>query len=203
MGPEFVFESLRRGLVRYDRRAVTDMRKPTVILLLCAAVFAGCVKQPPPVAHEQPTPTPVVVDSGTDATADRMRRKTAEAAAAINDYLKINQPKLHEKFEKFGDKFTRERDVWRQKLLQEKQQLQPQIDALKQKASDLDPKARAAIEQETAALEQQSRTADEKLSELESATADGWKEFKQRLKAEDTSRQDSPPTPLPSATPSP
>jgi CHAD domain-containing protein len=181
---------------------VTNLRHlVAVALLLGAAALSGCVKQPPPAARAEATPTPAAIDEGTDITAQHMRRKTAEAAAAIDNYLKVNEPRLHEKFAKFGDKFTRDKDVWRQKLLREKQSLQPQIDALKQKARDLDPKARAAIDQETAALEQQSRGADEKLSELESATADGWKEFKERLKAEDASKQDTPPTPVPSPTP--
>ena len=39
-------------------------------------------------AQPTPTPTPVAaVDEGIDATAERMKRKTGEAAAAINDYL--------------------------------------------------------------------------------------------------------------------
>ena len=182
-----------------------DIRQIAATILLLAGALSGCVKQPPPVtqARATPAPTAAAVDEGRDATTDRMRRKTAEAAAAINNYLKINQPRLHDKFQKFGDKFTRDKDNWRQKLLEEKKSLQPQIDALKQKAAELDPKARAAVDQETAALEQQSRVADEKLSELESATADGWKEFKQKLKAEDASRQDLPPTPVPSPTAAP
>ncbi len=164
---------------------------------LAATALAGCVKQPPPVVRAQATPTPAVVDEGVDTTTERMKRKTGEAAAAINDYLKINQPKLREKFQKLGDKFTKDKDVWRQKLLREKDDLAPQIAALKDKAREMDPKARAAIDQQTAALELQSQGADQKLSELEAATADGWKQFKQKLKADDASKQDTPPTPAP------
>ncbi len=182
---------------------MTDLRKTAAAGLLAAAALIGCVKQPPPPRRVQATPTPAAVDEGMDATAAHMRRKTAEAAAAIDNYLKVNQPKLHEKFAKLGDKFTRDKDNWRQKLLQKKQELQPQIDALKQKAAEVDPKARAAIDEEAAALEQESKGADEKLAELESATVDGWKEFKQRLKAEDASKQDTPPTPVPSPTSAP
>jgi hypothetical protein len=177
-----------------------DHRHFAAVFLITGIALSGCVKQPPPPTRTQATPTPTVIDEGTDVSAQRLRRKAAETAAAVDDYLKRNQPKLHERFQKFGDKFSRDKDIWRQKLLQKKQELQPQIDALKRKAAELDPKARAAIDQETAALEQESKGADEKLNELESATADGWKEFKERLKAEDASKQDAPPTPVPSPT---
>ena len=195
-----MFGSLRPNLARYPGVSVIE-RRHLAAVLVAGAALSGCVKQPPPPARTQATPTPAVVDEGIDASAERMRRKTAEAAAAINDYLKNNQPKLHDKFQKLGDKFSRDKNAWRQKLLQKKQQLQPQIDALKRKAADLDPKARAAIDQETATLEQESKGADEKLNELEAATADGWKQFKERLKADDASKQDLPPTPVPSPTP--
>ena len=172
-------------------------------MLLCATALNACVKQPPPAVRAEATPTPAAVDEGVDLTAERMRRKTGEAAAAINDYLKANEPRLRQKFQKIGDKFTRDKDVWRQKLLQEKENLQPQIDQLKAKASQLDPKARAAIDQQTASLEQQSRAADEKLAELESATADGWKAFKSKLKDEDASTPVGPSTSIPDPTATP
>jgi hypothetical protein len=184
---------------------VIEFRNAAAALLIAAVALTGCVKHPaPPPPRPRPTPTPEVAsEDSVDATADHMRRKTVEAAAAISNYLQANEPRLKGKFEKFGDKFSRDRNSWRKKLLAEKEQLQPQIDALKQKASALDPKARTAIDRETASLEEESRDADTKLTELESATADGWKEFRERLKAEDDARQNTPPTPVPSPTTAP
>jgi hypothetical protein len=181
---------------------VIEFRHAAAAFLLWGAlVLTGCVKQPaPPPPRPRATPTPAATDEGVDATAGHMRRKTIEAAAAISNYLQANEPRLKGKFEKLGDKFTRDKSIWRKKLLAEKDQLQPQIDALKEKASELDPKARSTIDRQTAALEEESKDADVKLSELESATADGWKEFKGRLKAEDEARQNTPPAPAPSPT---
>lgn len=181
---------------------------PLALTLLSPA----CTKHDPPPAQAMatPSPTPALVNEEAQAAADGMRKKTDEAASAIDAYLKQNEPKLREKFQKFGDKFAKDKEHWRQKLLEERNQLEPQIEALKAKASEADPKIKAEIEKQTAALQGQKDGADKRLAELEAATADGWKSFKAKMKAEDAaaSPSSSPATdldgePAASASPSP
>jgi heme oxygenase len=180
--------------------------------LALAVLSPACTKHDPPPAQAiaTPSPTPVPVNEEAEASADALRRKTGDAAAAIDAYLKQNQPKLREKFQKLGDKFAKDKEHWRQKLLEERSQLEPQIEALKAKASEADPKIKAEIEKQTAALQGQKDGADKRLAELETATADGWKAFKAKMKAEDAaaSPSASPATdldgePAASASPSP
>ena len=175
--------------------------------------FTGCSKaDDPPLdakaeakADAKPTPAPSASSllDGTDISSDKLKNKADKTIKALNGFLKSDDPRLETKLQKLVDKIGHDKDNWRKKLKEKRDELQPQIEQLKERVASAEGKSKAEVDRQLATLEAQSRHADKKLAELEGATGDAWKKFKARLK-EDEAKGDvtdegaeMPPSPTP------
>lgn len=168
-----------------------------LVASLCAGTlcFAGCgkVDDPPPDARAEakaratptPTPAPAFPQDGTDLSSDKLKHKADKTIKALNGFLKSDDPRIEAKLQKLADKIGRDKDNWRKKLREKRDELQPQIEQLKERVASAEGKSRAEVDRQLAELEAQSRGADKKLAELEGATGEAWKKFKARLKDDD------------------
>ena len=187
--------------------------------VLLASLFAwtlgltGCSKADnPPLdakaevkADATPTPAPSASSllDGTEISSDKLKNKADKTIKALNGFLKSDDPRLETKLQKLVDKIGHDKDNWRKKLKEKRDELQPQIEQLKARVASAEGKSKAEVDRQLAQLEAQSRHADKKLAELEGATGDAWKKFKARLK-EDEAKGDvtdegteMPPSPTP------
>ena len=189
------------------------MKLPSAVRpLLMAPCFvltlglAGCSKpdDPPPVTKAEATPTPTPPTQNlADLSSDRLKHKADKTIKALSGFLKNDDPRLQAKLQKLGDKIVHDKDNWRKKLQEKRDELRPQIEQLKGQVAQAEGKSREEVDRQLAALEAQSRNADKKLEELEGATGDAWKRIKAQLKEEETKGDqaddgaDGSPTPTP------
>ena len=95
--------------------------------------------------------------------------------------------------DKVSDKLGKDKDHWREKLETKRRELMPQIDQLKAQLGDTNgDKNKQKLKDALSKLEGKSADTDKKLSELETAGADAWKQFKAQLK-EDEAKEDNTP----------
>ncbi len=145
---------------------------------------SGSDKTPPAQASASPTPKDEL-----DKGANRLKTKAQGAFAAVENYLLRQNPKLREKFD-------RDRAKWRDKLQQQQKDLQPQIDHLKDQLEHVDSTAtREQLHGDLARLEAESKRTEQRLTELEAASQEAWKSFKQRLREDQSSHVTPSPTP--------
>ena len=178
---------------------------------LLALVCSSCSKSPePPTVTRAETPAPTPASSPkdlADVASDKIKHKADKAIKALSGFLKSEDPRLQGKLEKFTDKIAHDKDGWRKKLEQKRDELRPQIDQLKEQVAKAEGKSKDDVDRQLATLEAQSQNAEKKLSQLEGASGDTWKKIKAQLKeAEakgDVTRDDGktdadmPPTPSP------
>ena len=170
--------------------------------------LAGCGK-PEPAAPPivQPTPTPKSASNDDkDFSAKNIRHRADQAANSLERFLKDQDPKLRDKVQRLADKVSdklgKDKDHWREKLEQQRRQLMPQIEQLKQQLGQTDgDKNKQKLKDALSKLESKGQDTDKKLAELETASADAWKQFKARLKEDEARDNDTPPTDDPTPTP--
>ena len=180
---------------------------------LLAFLCAGCSKpaEPPPVtrAEATPTPTPPKTDLA-DVASDKIKHKADKAIKALSGFLKSEDPHLQGKLQKLSDKIAHDKDGWRKKLEQKRDELRPQIDELKERVAKAEGKSKDDVDRQLATLEAQSQNAEKKLSELEGASGDTWKKIKAQLRdaeakgdvtKDDAAKDDADMPPTPSPTP--
>ena len=157
--------------------------------LLAMPLFAltGCDKpapEPPPTttkATATPTPTTAPQDLADEAS-DKLRHKADKTIKSLTGFLHSSDPRLEAKLHKLTDKITHDKDGWRKKLEQKRDELRPQIDQLKEQIAKAEGKSKADVDKQLSVLEAQSHNAEKKLSELEGASGDAWKKIKAQLK---------------------
>lgn len=172
--------------------------------------LAGCGKSDPEPSTEAkatPSPTPAVADEGKDFSASNIRHKADQMANSLEKILKDQDPKLRDKVQRLADKVSdklgKDKNHWREKLLDKRRDLMPQIEQLKQQLGQVaNDKNKDKLRDALSRLEGKSQDTDKKLAELEAAGADAWKQFKARLK-EDEARDHTPPTDDQTPTPFP
>ena len=145
-------------------------------------------------ADGSPSPRP---KSELDAGTDRMAKRTEEAIASVDGYLKEQNPKLREKFRKAAEKMTRDKDKWRERLQAKQKELSPQIDRLREQIGKVDDQTKAKLGAELARLQDQSTTTDQKLAELETVGKEAWQNFKAKLKTEQEQAKKAAASPTP------
>ena len=183
---------------------------------LCSLLFAGCdkpapVPEPPPTRHAAATPTPTPEEDFKDLASEKLRHKADKTIKSLTGFLHSEDPRLQEKLQKLTDKIAHDKDGWRKKLQQRRDELKPQIDQLKEQVARAEGKSKQDVDHQLAALEAQSHNAEKRLSELEGASGDTWKKIKAQLKdaeakgdvskEEDDAREDADMPPKPSPTP--
>ena len=147
-------------------------------------------------------------NDGKDFSAKNIRHKADQAANALGRFLKDQDPKLRDKVQRLADKVSdklgKDKDHWREKLESERRQLLPQIEQLKEQLGQTDgDKNKEKLKDALSKLEGKSEDTDKKLSELETAGADAWKQFKAQLKEDEAKDSNTPPTDDASPMPSP
>ena len=189
-----------------------------VLSLLAMLVLgaAGCSKpapvdSPPPTNRAIATPTPTPTKDLTDIASDKIKHKTDKAIKALSGFLHSDDAKLQGKLQKLTDKVAHDKDGWRRKLEQKRDELRPQIDQLKEQVAKAEGKSKDDVDRQLAALEAQSHNAEKKLSELEGSSGDAWKKIKAQLKEAEakgdvtkddgTAKDDTEMPPTPSPTP--
>ena len=179
-----------------------------MLLPLFAFGIAGCEKQdePAPVVKAEPTATPTPApkqEDFVDAASDKLKHKADKTIKALTGFLHKEDPRFQAKLEKLTDKIAHDKDGWRKKLQEKRQELAPQIEQLKEQVAKAEGKSKDDVNRQLSTLEAESHNAEKKLSELEGASGDAWKKFKAQLKEDeakgDTSKgeADMPPTPTP------
>ena len=182
---------------------------PGAVLLLS---LAGCGKpepQTPPVV--QPTPTPKAdasTDDNKDFSAKNIRHKADQAANSLERFLQSQDPKLRDKVQRLADKVSdklgKDKDHWREKLEEKRRELMPQIEQLKQQLGQSDgDRNKEKLKDALSKLEGKSQDTDKKLSELETAGADAWKQFKAQLKEDEAKDSNNTPPTDDDSTPTP
>ncbi len=143
----------------------------------------------------------------TDEASDKLRHKADKTIKSLTGFLHSSDPRLEAKLHKLTDKIAHDKDGWRKKLEEKRDELRPQIDQLKEQVAKAEGKSKADVDKQLAVLEAQSHNAEKKLSELEGASGDAWKKIKAQLKEaeakgdvskdDDTKDADMPPRPSP------
>lgn len=182
----------------------------------CALGLAACSKPapeppPPPANRTMVTPTPTPAKDLTDIASDKIKHKTDKAIKALTGFLHSDDPKLQGKLQKLTDKIAHDKDGWRKKLEEKRDELRPRIDQLKEQVAKAEGKSKDEVDRQLATLEAQSHNAEKKLSELEGSSGDAWKKIKAQLKEAEaqgdvtkddgTSKDDTDMPPSPSPTP--
>ena len=196
------------------------MKLPAVVrvlplLTLLLLVLTGCdkpVPEPPPTTVKaEATPTPAKAPQElTDEASDKLRHKADRTIKSLSGFLHSSDPRLEAKLQKLTDKIAHDKDGWRKKLEQKRDELRPQIDQLKEQVARAEGKSKADVDKQLAVLEAQRHNAEKKLSELEGASGDTWKKIKAQLKEaeakgdvtkDDDTKDDADMPPEPSPTP--
>ena len=185
-------------------RCVLALLTPPLLIL------SGCNKPAPDSpttatrAEASPTPTSAPQDL-TDEASDKLRHKADKTIKSLTGFLHSSDPRLEAKLHKLTDKIAHDKDGWRKKLEQKRDELRPQIDQLKEQVAKAEGKSKSDVDKQLAVLEAQSHNAETKLSELEGASGDAWKKIKAQLKeaeAEgDVTKDNADMPPQPSPTP--
>ena len=185
----------------------------TLVMALSLALtlgLTGCGKpdEPPAATRAEATPTPTStpmqdVADAAGVSSDRLRNKADKTIRALNGFLKSDDPRLQAKLQKLADKVVHDKDNWRKKLQEKRDELQPADRTTQGQVARAEGKSREEVDRQLATLEAQSHNTDKKLAELEGATGDAWKKFKARLKEAEAKGDmtddgtDMPPTPTP------
>ena len=182
---------------------------------LCSLLFAACDKpapasEPPPATRAAASATPTPEQDFKDLASEKLRHKADKTIKSLTGFLHNEDPHLQTKLQKLVDKVAHDKDGWRKKLQQKRDELKPQIDQLKEQVATAEGKSKEDVDRQLAALEAQSHSAEKKLSELEGASGDAWKKIKAELKdaeskgdvsKEDADKEDADMPPKPSPTP--
>ena len=174
------------------------MRCPlaAAVAFACGICLPACEK-PEPSSRSQAraaaSPTPKdELDAGTS----RLKTKAAGAIAAVENYLVGQSPKARKEVRRAEEKFTRDKAKWREKLVQEQKDLQPQIERLKEQLGKLDTgKNRDRLSDDLARLQDQSKQTNKLLVELEATGRDVWHDFKAEVTTEEVAHSSPSPTP--------
>ena len=165
------------------------------VALACGVCLSACDDQnsAPPRSRAKSTPLPKdELDAGTN----RLKAKTESTLAAVENYFVGQSPKARKEWRRTEEKFIRDKAKWREKLVQEQKDLQPQIDRLKEQLEKLDTsKNRDQLRAELSRLQDRSKETDRLRSKLEAAGRDIWHEFKAELTAQEAGSGTPPPTP--------
>ena len=172
------------------------MKFPLLAVALAFGIcLPACEKQDPTSAQARAKSTPLPKDE-LDAGTNRLKTKAEGTIAAVENYLVGHSPKVRKELRRTEEKFTRDKAKWREKLMQEQKDLQPQIDRLKEQLEKVDTtRNREQVRDELARLQAKSKETDKLRLELEAAGKDVWHEFKAELTAQEAKNSTPSPTP--------
>ena len=172
------------------------MKFPLLAVTLAFGICLSACDEPnaaPPRSRAKSTPAPKdELDAGTN----RLKAKTESTLAAVENYLVGQSPKARKEWRRTEEKFARDKAKWREKLVQEQKDLQPQIERLKEQLGKVDTGTnRDQLRAELSRLQERSKETDRLRVELEAAGRDIWHEFKAELTAQEANKSTPSPTP--------